>query len=146
MSATIIAAIDLSPPSERVVEHAAQLARAFQGRLYIIHVAAPDPEFVGLEVGPAHVRDQRAAELREEHARLHQMAASLRAQGVDAEALLVQGPTVETLLQEVVRLNAQHLVTGSHGRTGLMSVLMGSVCAQLLREVKVPITIIPMAR
>jgi hypothetical protein len=58
------------------------------------------------------VREDRAFELREEHRGLHEWVDDLRRQGLDVTALLVQGPTVDTLLAEAVSLDASHVVLG----------------------------------
>lgn len=140
---TILVPIDLSDISARVVEHAVRLSRAFKAELWLIHVAAPDPDFVGFRTGPQYVRDHRAEVLKQEHRELHELRDKLRADGVKAEALLVQGPTTETILEEAGDLDAELIVMGSHGRSGLFKALVGSVCEQVLRESRVPVYIVP---
>ncbi|MEO8590525.1 MAG: universal stress protein [Flavobacteriales bacterium] len=139
----ILVPIDFSPIGKDVLATASELALAMNAKLWLVHVAAPDPEFVGYQAGPAHVREQRVDVLRHEHADLQTMAAGLTAQGLSSEALLVQGPTTETLLNEVDRLKADLIVMGSHGRGGLFRALVGSVCEQVLSESRVPVLIIP---
>ncbi|HOP42728.1 MAG: universal stress protein [Flavobacteriales bacterium] len=140
---TILAPVDLSELTPRVAAQAASLSRAFGAQLWLIHVAAPDPDFVGFRTGPQYVRDHRAEILKQEHRDLHDLRDLLRAEGVNAEALLVQGPTTETILQEAADLNADLIVMGSHGRSGLFKALVGSVCEQVLRESNVPVHIVP---
>ena len=140
---TILVPIDLSDISARVVEHAVRLSRAFTAELWLIHVAAPDPDFVGFRTGPQYVRDHRAEVLKQEHRELHELRDKLRADGVKAEALLIQGPTTETILEEAGDLDAELIVMGSHGRSGLFKALVGSVCEQVLRESRVPVYIVP---
>jgi nucleotide-binding universal stress UspA family protein len=52
----ILAALDLSAVSDAVVDRAVSIARAFTARLVLLHVAAPDPDFVGFEAGPRTTR------------------------------------------------------------------------------------------
>ncbi len=139
----ILAPVDLSPVSQKVVERASEIARAFGARLWVVHVAAPDPDFVGFRTGPHYVREQRADVLRHEHVELQAIAERLRKAGVDTEALLVQGSTTETILEEAQRLKAEMLVMGSHGRSGLFKALVGSVCSQVLEDSPIPVLIIP---
>ena len=105
--------------------------------------AAPDPEFVGFDAGPQVVRDTRAKELRQEHRELQALRDAMKALGTDAEALLVQGPTVDTLFMEAARLHADLLVMGSHGRGGLYKALTGSVSGSALKRSTTPIVIVP---
>ena len=74
--------------------------------VWILHVAAPDPAFVGFEAGPDVVRDQRAETLRSEHRELTRIAEVFRNAGIEATALLVQGETVETILDQAERHGA----------------------------------------
>jgi len=139
----ILVPIDFSPVGKEVLTIASDLARALNAKLWLVHVAAPDPEFVGYQAGPSYVREQRADVLRHQHTDLQTMAARLSAQGLASEALLVQGPTTETLLDEVDRVKADLIVMGSHGRSGLFKALVGSVSEQVLRETRVPVLIVP---
>ncbi|HMC96308.1 MAG TPA: universal stress protein [Flavobacteriales bacterium] len=139
----ILVPIDFSPLGKEVITVASDLARGMGAKLWLVHVAAPDPEFIGYQTGPAHVREQRVDVLRHEHADLQTMAARLSDQGLSSEALLVQGPTTETLLNEVDRLKADMIVMGSHGRSGLFKALVGSVCEQIIAESRVPVLVVP---
>ena len=74
------------------------------------------------------------------------MAQPLRSDGLDAEALLVQGPTTATILDEARRLNADIIVMGSHGHSALYKAFVGSVCEQVLAESTIPILVVPIPR
>jgi nucleotide-binding universal stress UspA family protein len=140
---TIIALLDFSDVAEAVVSTAGEAAKAFGGALYLIHVAAPDPDFVGYDVGPKTIRDTRAGVLRKEHRQLQEIEQRLKGQGVDARALLVQGPTVEKILEETGRLEAGLVVVGSHGHGALRNLLVGSVTEGVLRGAKCPVLVVP---
>lgn len=139
----ILVPVDFSEVTDAVVEWAAGIARTAGGRLWLLHVAAPDPDFVGFEAGPDVVREQRASELRQEHRDLQVLADALRARGLDATALLVKGPTVKKILAEAERLGADLIVMGSHGRGALSRALLGSVSEGVVRGAHRPITILP---
>ena len=93
----ILAAVDFSPVTQSIIAQAATLSAALHARLTILHVAAPNPDFVGYEVGPQTVRDARAHELHDEHSQLNEIANALTTQGIEANALLVAGATAETI-------------------------------------------------
>ncbi len=139
----ILALIDFSDVSEAVVKTAAELARAFKTPAYLLHVAAPDPDFVGYEAGPQTVRDSMAERFREEHHKLHALEEKLKADGLDATGLVVQGPTVEKILGEIARLKAGIAVMGSHGHGALRHLLVGSVTEGVMRKGSCPILVVP---
>ncbi len=141
----LLAAIDFSPVSKAVVEHAASLAAAFSAELTLVHVAAPDPELVGYEAGPQTVRDHRAREIRTEHQELQAIAEDLREREITARALLIQGPAVEKILAEAERLQADVIVIGSHGHGALYRALIGSIGEGVVRAARCPVLVVPAA-
>ena len=143
MTANILALIDFSESTGAVVQTAGEQAKLQSAKCWLMHVAAPDPDFVGYEVGPQYIRDSRADVLKDEHKRLHELKESLTAQGVDCEALLVMGPLFDTIDAEINKLNVDLVVLGSHGRSKLYELLVGSVCEHLLRNARVPLLVIP---
>jgi nucleotide-binding universal stress UspA family protein len=140
---TILVAVDFSPVSDSAIEQGARLAQAFSGAVWLLHVAAPDPDFVGYDSGPPNVRQQVAHEMRDTHRRLQEHASTLRERGVEATALQVQGPTAETILHEAERLHADVIVLGSHGHGALHRALLGSVSEGILHRTTCPVLILP---
>jgi len=63
----ILVSIDFDEHTEQLINRTAELAGKYNSIVWILHVAAPDPDFVGLEVGPQYIRDHKAAELKKEH-------------------------------------------------------------------------------
>jgi nucleotide-binding universal stress UspA family protein len=143
MTKNILALIDFSRTSGQVVTRAGDLALFYDAKCWLIHVATPDPEFVGYNVGPQYIRDHRAGVLRKEHQKLEAYKAELLQKNIDCEILLVQGQTNPTIMEEIDKLNIDMIVLGSHGRTRLYDLLVGSVCEYLLRYAPVPLVIIP---
>ncbi len=139
----LLVGIDLSPSTEKVVEKAAVLARALSAKIWLLHVADPEPDFVGFDASPAYDRDVRSRTFHAEHSQLQAIANKLRLDGLDATALLVQGPTAATILQEAVKLAADMVIVGSHGRGAIHRLLVGSVSEEVLRKAGCPVLIIP---
>ena len=140
---TILVAVDLSPASEKVVEAAGRVAKLTGAPVYVIHTAEPEPDFVGYDAGPEVVRTQVAQELRREHREVQALAEKLRGEGIDATALLVRGPTVETTLKEANNLEAELIVVGTHGHGAVYDVLIGSYSAGIIRRSELPVLVVP---
>jgi nucleotide-binding universal stress UspA family protein len=140
---SIVVALDFSEVSERQLGIVARLAKESDSKVYLLHVAEPEPDFVGYQTGPEVVRDQVAEEYHREHRQLQAFGDSLRAQGVDATALLVQGSIVETVLGEAEALEAGLIVVGSHGHGAAYDLLVGSVSAGIIRKSDVPVVVVP---
>ena len=139
----LLVPIDLSDDTGRILDQAKALAESVQGTLILIHVAEPDPDFVGYDTGPDVVRDHVAHSMRQEHQAIQQHAEQLRDKGLDTTALLVQGSTVETILEEVEKRNADMIVMGSHGHGAMHNLLLGSVSEGVVRHATCPIVLVP---
>ena len=143
MPENILVPIDFSDVTDAVVAKATQLAKALGAKIWLIHTAIPEPDFVGYEVGPEYIRDSAARHLREEHQMLGQYQDKLRAEGVEVTAMLVPGEAVEKILQEAISLEAGWIVLGSHGHGALYNLLAGSVCQGVLSKAACPVVIVP---
>ena len=139
----VLVAVDFSPVTHRQLAAVSRLARDRPVVVYLLHVAQPDPAFVGFEAGPAVVRDQVAAEFHREHRDLQDLAREVREMCPETTALLVQGPTVETILGEAGKLGADLVVIGSHGHGAAYDLLVGSVSAGVIRKSLAPVLVIP---
>ncbi len=139
----ILAAIDFSEISSTVIDQAAAIAKSFSSKLWLIHVAAPEPDFVGYGTGPQTERDWRAQTLREEHRYLQDKALELEQNGINVTPLLIKGATVETILKEATKLKAEMIVIGSHSRSALYKTLVGSVSEGIVRQASCPVLIVP---
>lgn len=140
---TILVALDFSPISDRVIDTAAALAQATGASVVLLHVEAPEPEFVGYEPGPQTVRDAVAQEIMDDHRKLHERADNLRAQGLEVTALVVQGPTAEKILSVAQEHGVDCIVLGSHGHGALYDLLVGSVSDAVIRGADRPVMLIP---
>jgi len=139
----ILTCVDLSESTDRIVARAVEIAKAVSAKLWFLHVAEPEPDFVGYEVGPQSVRDSLSIKFREQHRMLQEIADRVRKRGVDATALLVQGSTVETILAKAAKLGADMIIVGTHGRGAMYQLLVGSVSEGLLHDSECPILIVP---
>ncbi len=139
----LLAALDLSDCSAKVLDETQRIAAATSASVWLLHVAEPDPDFVGWEAGPQSVRDGVAEAFRREHQQIQKMADDLRDDSVEATALLVQGPTVASILEQAAKVGADMIVMGSHGRSAVHQLLVGSVSEGVLRDADCPVLIVP---
>ena len=139
----ILVAIEIDEFDERLITKAYQFAKAFGSKLWLIHISAPEPDFVGYDVGPQYIRDSRADELRNEHKVLQKYAADLNEKGIDAEGLLIQGATIDMIIEESQKLQVDLIITGHHDHGFLYKALIGSVSSKILKASKIPMLIVP---
>ena len=137
-------AVDFGDGDQQLLDRALQMAQKFGSQVWVLYVAAPEPDFVGYEVGPQYVRDFRAEDLRTEHKSLAAYAEYLSKAGVAAEGLLIQGQTVETILQEAVKLKTDLFVVGTHKHGFLYRFLNTNAPFELAKKTDIPLLIVPL--
>ncbi len=131
----ILVPYDFSEGADRALQEAAMLARQCRGRLRVLHVLAPMP--VPLNV-PSHavpdlhdfVPTQKAALER----RLRRLLGSRRP---PASVSVEVGPPAQRILEAAA--HADSIVMGTHGRTGLPHLLLGSVAERVVRHAPIPV-------
>lgn len=139
----LLAAIDFSPVTDRIFDYLKKLDNKQDMKVWLIHVVQPDPDFVGYDAGPQTERDFVAKKYSDKHKMIQNQAAELRASGLNVTPLLLQGATVETILEEAADINADMIIAGSHGHGMMYDIFVGSVSRELLNKATIPVLIIP---
>jgi nucleotide-binding universal stress UspA family protein len=154
----ILVAIDLKPGTDRLLAEVQRYAKALDAIVDIIHVADPDPDFVGYikSAQPAEtggnapknydqtLRDDRAKGLRSEHQQAQTVAEQMRAAGIRVDqALMVQGPTLETILEEVRKVGADLLILGSHQHSALYRLWYGDIAIDAAKQAPCALLVVP---
>lgn len=139
----IMIALDYGEGQSEILTAGLKLASKFSSSVFLVHVAAPEPDFVGYEVGPQYIRDEVAKELRKEHRWLQKYKEQFQAMDVSTEALLIQGSTSEVLLEEIRKLNIDLLILGNRKHGFLHNLFLGSTKDKIIDENEVPILLVP---
>ncbi len=140
---TVLAPIDFSRVSERVIETAIDLARASDARLVLLYVVAPILP-VGGPIALKLARVEFAEEEKRTTARiLTQIQRSLRDEGVTAHVLQFSGEPRECIIEQATRLSADTIVMGSHGHGAFYDTVMGSTARGVVKRATCPVVIVP---
>ncbi|WP_049936416.1 universal stress protein [Haloplanus natans] len=115
--ATVLLATDGSEGTERAADHAVTVAAATGAHLHALTVGDDD--------GPAE-----------------RVVARAREAGVDATAAVRSGRPHETILGYARNHGADLVVVGTHGRSGVERVLLGSVAERVLRTATRPVLVV----
>jgi len=134
----ILVPTDFSPPSERALEMAIEFARRFGAELTLFH-AHELPAYVFPD-GVMPVSPEILVELeRTMSAELERLAARARAAGVPASIKTGVGAHDVEIVRFASEMNADLIIMGTHGRTGLRHVLLGSVAEKVVRRAPCPV-------
>lgn len=136
----VLATVDLSAAAADVVSEAGALAGSVGAKVLLLHVVAPPAVINEYAAESERLADE---ETREAERSLEHWRQNLRGLGMDAEAAVVHGPPVATILEEAARTNAQFIVMGSHGHGALYNLFVGSTAGGVIHRAPCPVVIVP---
>lgn len=140
----ILVSIDFDDITPLLLDKARSFAEKFDAKIWLLHAAAPDPAFVGYDVGPQYIRDSRAEELKQEHKKLQEYRDQLLSEGLDADGLLIQGATIDTIAEESRKLKIDMIICGYHRQGFLYDLIFGSTSEEILRKTEIPVLVVPL--
>lgn len=141
----LLVPVDLSEDSLQALKLARRLAHEHGARLVTLHCHVP-PELFGVgnvdvpPVEPTYVLDHARDAAREEY--FHAMQA-LDWSGLEHAHEFDEGEAAASILERQGEFDL--IVMGTHGRTGLAAVVLGSVAYQVLKHAEVPVLAIRVA-
>ena len=143
----ILVPVDYSPCSRVALRFALDVAARFQASLDIVHVW-DRPSYVSNVVMTTTepVSGKSLIRLIQENAQrdLEEFLASVEhSPGTVLSGRLLSGDPASTLLHELKEGKHHAVIVGTHGRTGLSRVLLGSVAEKLVRLSPVPVMTVP---
>lgn len=138
-----LVAIDSSTPAERALTEAIQLARANSAALTIMTVV-PSPSAWGLGGGFDVPVDIGQLNQQTEHGYRTMLAAAVESVPYDlpVTSVLKHGPAGPAIVEQASAGAHDLIVMGSRGRSGLRSLLLGSVSHHVLQASPVPVLIV----
>lgn len=140
----LLVPVDESPMSYAAAEQALSLAKDLNCPVTIMSVIAVDP-FVGVDfykVAPAITDYFMQAEQNAQN-RLAEIQQSFSRQGISVDTKIIRGVAAsEGIVQIANEIGADLIIMGSHGRTGVKKMMLGSVAQNVLTQSPVPVLIV----
>ena len=139
----ILVPVDGSETSFAAVAKAAALAKAFGSKITVVQVLTLDP-YIAAEYITANQTNDLIERARASIVKtLEEAKLKFTEQGVEAETKLLEGQVIAREISNAAKeLNADLIVIGSHGRTGLKKLFLGSVAQSILSEGTTPVLIV----
>ncbi len=134
----IVCPIDFSHGSERAMEHAMALASKYGATVHLLHVYPLDV-FVGPDGGLTLTPEIVAKIAEQSTTGLEKLAAPWREKGHAVAVHVCDGMAAEETIRFAVKNAADLVVVGTHGRTGLSRMFMGSVAERIVRTSPIPV-------
>ncbi len=128
----ILCPTDFSDTSDKAVRYAIEFARRVNAHVRFLHIQEPDVSIVRkTAVDDSPLSDGFA-----------QMLMAEKKKGLMADVKVVSGVPTDAIIKHAHDWFADLIIMGSHGRTGLMRIMMGSVAEAVFRSVAIPVLLV----
>jgi nucleotide-binding universal stress UspA family protein len=138
-----LVAIDFSESMKKIIANVKLCTHNKDDEVVLLHVAEPEPDFVGYEVDTEPMREIEAKRYHQEKCDLETIKKELAEEGIGSKALLIQGAIVDTILKEADKLAADVIIMGSHGKNFMQRTLLGSSSTGVIHKSTLPVLIVP---
>lgn len=132
----IVAATDFSPAASAALEWATAIARSHRAALTLVHAVQlppPPPDFT-FTLPDVSAQVEKAA-----RQRLDETARRLSEGGLEVDSDMLLGPPATVILDLAARREADLLVVGTRGLTGLAHLLLGSTAERIVQHARCPV-------
>jgi len=128
---SILVATDFSSASEKALHHALSIARYYDAKLYVMHVVSS----LGLTMnGPDAVAAATTAALRDAMLAERKLVENGALRDLRHQVIVRSGDIWNELQAEIKQQGIDLVVLGTHGRTGVKRLVLGSVAEQIFRS------------
>ncbi len=141
---TIVALVDLSDLTFKVLKQAHSMARAFMCEVIILNVLTKEPVTVDLGIVSPTILQAPSAEDAQKHCtQLLEMRDSLLKFGVSATVQQSSAESVDDLLEETQKLGADMMILGTHHHSTIYDLFIGSFANDVLKRAHCPVLVVP---
>jgi nucleotide-binding universal stress UspA family protein len=144
----LLVPVDFSSFSEEALVFASGLAKCMSARLLVLHVIHDPEEAPGFYARQRKKKkylqtmEEVAEEMMQEFLKKMRKAYPDEAPIKKATPLLVVGRPVKRIVEVAEKKRVSMIIIGSHGRTGLSNLLLGSKAGQVVQLSTIPVTVV----
>ena len=135
----ILVPIDLGEPSMRALKHAIAIAESYSASLVLLHVvrtpSADDPAALYLPLPETYIN----AVVSDAQKRLDEVLAPADRERLRAKAIVKVGDPLRQIVEYAQGESVDLIVMGTHGRSGVAHLFLGSVAERVVRTAPCPV-------
>jgi len=130
----ILLATDFDPVTESALHYSLAVARRYNAKIFLVHVVRPD--LFG------DTRSTLDDAWREAQRHMTDLLIAGKLQGVAHQVMVEQGEVWPVLAHKISNLNIDFLVVGTHGRSRIGKLFLGSVAEEIFRQAPCPVLMV----
>jgi len=141
---TIVALVDFSDVTAKVLQQAKTLAEAFHSHVILLHGLERRAVVVDMGVAsPTILQDLTPEDIAEDTAKLLKMTGPVTDAGINLTIRQLPDSTVESIVEEAERLKADMIIVGSHHHGAFYNLIVESVTSGVLKHAACPVLVVP---
>jgi nucleotide-binding universal stress UspA family protein len=140
MTNKMVVPVDLSSEDPPELRFAAELARATQAEILLLHVIDYVPMLLPVELPGGYPVPQIEIVREAVVKKLERMA--IKVSPVRVTPIVESGGAAQQIVEVAEREKANHIVLGSHSRRGVKRLVLGSVADRVAHTAHCPVTIV----
>jgi len=140
----ILVPLDFSPASDYALTYAKALAADFGASLHVLHVIE-DRLMTGpwpVEVYLGEMPRLREGLIKDAESRMQECLKAIETSGIQATGEVLIGGPFQTIVELAGTAGVDLIVMGTHGRTGITHLLIGSVAERVVRHAPCPVLVV----
>ncbi|MFO8241151.1 MAG: universal stress protein [Dissulfuribacterales bacterium] len=142
MTKTVLIPVDFSDVSSRAIHFFEELEATKIDRVILLHVLNERNYKVLEEVASFDVDEFTKKHTDSAKENLERIAQRLRNRGNNVDLKVVFGVPFREILQAEIDYNASLIVIGSHGRSNIAEMIIGSVAEKIVRKARSPVLLV----
>ena len=139
----ILVPVDGSPTSLVAVDYAINFAKTLNSKITLVQVLTLDPYIAAEYLSSTQTNDLIERARKSILDNLATAEQKFTEAGITVDVQLLEGQVIQNeLLTAAKNLNVDLIIMGSHGRTGLKKLFLGSVTQNILSETDIPVLVV----
>ena len=134
----ILVPTDFSPGAEEALEHAIEFARTFSAEIHLVHSFATNPGCI-TPYSPGVPYEMIAAIRKAAASRLTEEVETVKQAGIEVREHLVEEHPSQAIASVAEQIEADLIIMGTRGLTGLKHIMLGSVAERVVRIAPCPV-------
>lgn len=139
----ILCPVDFSSISDLALQYAGPWAKAFGSQIEVFHAEWVDYPRYFTEATMESLGAEREGQLESVRESLREKARTFFGPGIDWKVRVSEGHAIEAIRKRVGEENPDLIVLGSHGRSGMARLFLGSVTENVLHDIHCPALVVP---
>jgi len=148
----ILIAVDDSKYAENAAEFGFDMARVYKADVGLVSIVEPvifpaagTDTITGLSVETANIKEMGLMQLQSDSAgKIIEQTTKKFGEGLQVTRFTEYGSSADGIIHCSHEFNADLIVLGTHNRTGLDRLLMGSVAEHVVRHSTIPVMVVPL--